>query len=189
MSYAVRPQTMVSNEYYQKELCQCPRYCQLVAMSLLPGEQIPFTTEQNICKLVYVISGSGVIQVQKDENSKSRKHLMSGISVMVFPGSGYRIINNGNKHLKLLVNNTPPIQDFQNIKRPEPGSSAAVKQQPDRSKKNSVAKGPPQIRPTKKVTPKVSSTSKTKKFQPSTVQGKGRGRGRPPTTKKSRRRQ
>ena len=126
--YAIRPQTIIGNEYYQKEICQSPRYCQLITMCLLPGEQVPVTTEPNICKVLQIMSGTGVLHVFKDEDSKTRKHLMAGICVMVLPGSAYRIMNNGNKPLKMLLNNTPPIQGFQNMKRPEAGSAAAVKQ-------------------------------------------------------------
>lgn len=126
--YASRPQAIISNDYYQKELCQYSRYCQLIAMCLLPGEQIPLTTEPNICKVWQVMSGTGVLNVMKDEDSKSRKHLAVGMCVMVYPGSSYRIMNNGNKPLKMLLNNTPPVQGFENVRRPEQGSNAAVKQ-------------------------------------------------------------
>jgi mannose-6-phosphate isomerase-like protein (cupin superfamily) len=117
--FSVKSETSINNEYYQKEIRQCPRYCQLIVMSLLPGEQVPYTSNYNICKLLHIMAGTGVLYVMKDEKSKSRKHLMPGMCVMVYPNVAYNIINNGEKPLKMLVNNTPPVQEFQNIKRPE----------------------------------------------------------------------
>lgn len=116
--YAASSKTTSGNEHYQKEIVQCPRYCQLIAMCLLPNEEVPMTKDPNICKLIHVFSGTGVLYVQKDQNSKSRKRLLPGMSVMIFPGSSHRIRNNGEEPLKMMINNTPPKQEFQNIRRP-----------------------------------------------------------------------
>lgn len=116
--YAVRSQTITSNEYYQKELVQCPRSSQLIVMSLMPQEEVPPTVDPNICKIIYVISGTGMLHIKTDNEPSTRKRLLPEMHVMIFPGSNYRIVNTGAKSLKMLINNTPPKQDFQNIKRP-----------------------------------------------------------------------
>ena len=95
----------VKNDYYSREVFHCPRYCQVVVMSLRPEESIPESVDPHVCKFIYVVSGKGIAHVQKGDEPKARKHLIAGMSVIIYPGAKFRILNNGNKPLKLFINN------------------------------------------------------------------------------------
>lgn len=105
------------NDYYSREVFHCPRYCQVVVMSLRPEESIPESTDLHTCKFIYVVSGKGIAHVQKGDEPKARKHLVAGMSVIIYPGAKFRINNNGNKPLKLFINNVPPVQLAETIRR------------------------------------------------------------------------
>ncbi len=144
----------IKNDNYIRELYNCPRYCQLTVMSLLPTETIPETTDSQVCKIIHVVSGKGSITVQ-DQASKSRKHLIPGVAIVILAGATYKLSNSGNKPLKLSIINIPPLQSIESQRRQINEDTATQKSQGSSgSSKTAESKA-------KKPAPKKSQSAKT----------------------------
>ncbi len=151
----------IKNDNYIRELYNCPRYCQLTVMSLLPTETIPETTDSQVCKIIHVVSGKGSITVQ-DQASKSRKHLIPGVAIVILAGATYKLSNSGNKPLKLSIINIPPLQSIESQRRQINEDTATQKSQGSSGSSKSVARATKTAESkAKKPAPKKSQSAKT----------------------------
>ena len=90
------------NKFFRKVLFT-GKYCQLVVMSLKPGEEIGLETHNNVDQFFRVDEGTGEIII----NGKKDK-IEDGSAVIVPAGSEHNLINTGKVDLKLYTIYSPP---------------------------------------------------------------------------------
>ena len=96
---------VLNNEDYRRVLYTDPeRRQQLVAMCLLPGEDIPTEVHTGTTQFFYVISGKMTAEVN---HSSTHVNYLPQSSLIVPPNTYHHIINAGDGKLKLFTIYSP----------------------------------------------------------------------------------
>jgi len=98
-------QDILNNEDYRRVLYTDPeRKQQLVAMSLLPGEDIPREIHHDTTQFLFVIDGEMIAELERPD---LRTRYLPQTSLIVPPNTYHHIINDGPRTLKLFTIYSP----------------------------------------------------------------------------------
>lgn len=92
----------LTNENYRKVL-YTSKNCQLVLMSLLPGEEIGLEVHNESDQFFRIESGEGMVIIDGAESS-----LIDGVAVIVPMGASHNIVNTGTTMMKIYTLYMPP---------------------------------------------------------------------------------
>ena len=93
----------INNDYF-REIVYTGKYCQLVVMSLKPGEEIGSEVHKDVDKFFRIEKGRGKVIIDGKENQ-----IIEGVDIVVPAGSEHNVINAvSNSDLKLYTIYSPP---------------------------------------------------------------------------------
>jgi len=93
----------VNNSYFRQVLFT-GQHCQLVVMSLKPGEEIGAEVHPNVDQFFRIEKGMAKVVVGENE-----EHNVGGGDVIIIPaGTQHNVINTSNENLKLYTIYSPP---------------------------------------------------------------------------------
>jgi mannose-6-phosphate isomerase-like protein (cupin superfamily) len=93
----------INNDYF-REVVFTGKYCQLVVMSLKPGEEIGSEVHKNVDQFFKVEKGRAKVIIDGTENQ-----ITNGVGIVVSAGSEHNVINaSSNSDLKLYTVYSPP---------------------------------------------------------------------------------
>lgn len=92
----------LNNDNFRKVIFTAP-HCQLVLMSLLPGEEIGTETHSDVDQFFRIEKGEGKVIINGEEHSIS-----DGFAIVVPAGVEHNVINTGAEPLKLYTIYSPP---------------------------------------------------------------------------------
>lgn len=90
------------NSFFRKVLFT-GKYCQLVVMSLKPGEEIGLEVHKSVDQFFRVDEGKGVVVINGKKTA-----IRDGFAVVVPAGSKHNVVNTGKMDLKLYTIYSPP---------------------------------------------------------------------------------
>ena len=93
----------INNDYF-REIVYTGKYCQLVVMSLKPGEEIGSEVHKDVDQFFRIEKGRGKVIIDGTENQ-----IIEGVGIVVPAGSEHNVINAvSNSDLKLYTIYSPP---------------------------------------------------------------------------------
>ena len=93
----------INNDYF-REIVYTGKYCQLVVMSLKPGEEIGSEVHKDVDQFFRIEKGRGKVIIDGKENQ-----IIEGVDIVVPAGSEHNVINAvSNSDLKLYTIYSPP---------------------------------------------------------------------------------
>ena len=93
----------INNDYF-REIVYTGKYCQLVVMSLKPGEEIGSEVHKDVDQFFRIEKGRGKVIIDGTENQ-----IIEGVGIVVPAGSEHNVINAApNSDLKLYTIYSPP---------------------------------------------------------------------------------
>ena len=93
----------INNDYF-REVVFTGKYCQLVVMSLKPGEEIGSEVHKNVDQFFRIEKGKGKVIINGMENQ-----FINGVGIVVPAGSEHNVINiSTSNDLKLYTIYSPP---------------------------------------------------------------------------------
>jgi len=98
----IKEKTLTNSNF--REVAFTGKYCQLVVMSLKPGEEIGSEVHKNVDQFFRIEKGRGKVIIDGTENQ-----IIEGVAIVVPAGSEHNVINaSSNSDLKLYTIYSPP---------------------------------------------------------------------------------